>query len=296
MTTGTRIGLHVLAALPQQRARSVHSVAATMAKGLCVALLAASINVQAAFAADDAALLADQSHPLSAHQDATTPAPAESAPLAEHGPRHAEFQREHASRDARYVADWVVDSGDNRNMPFAIVDKTDARVFVFMADGRLRGAAPVLVGLAVGDDSIPGIGQRTLSSIRPEERTTPAGRFVVALGRNFHGKEVLWVDYDNAISMHPVITTKPEERRVQRLASATPADHRISYGCINVPADFFKNVVLPAFKGKAGIVYVMPDTRPLSKVFASYDVEEHSRSQSASQPAPTPGKATSGRQ
>ncbi len=39
------------------------------------------------------------------------------------------------------MADWVVDSGDNRGMPFAIVDKTDAKVFVFDADGRLRGAA-----------------------------------------------------------------------------------------------------------------------------------------------------------
>ncbi|MFZ3252957.1 MAG: hypothetical protein WA133_01580, partial [Syntrophales bacterium] len=59
-----------------------------------------------------------------------------------HRPKRANFERERASHEARRVADWVVDSGDNRSMPFVIVDKTDAKVFVFHADGRLRGAAP----------------------------------------------------------------------------------------------------------------------------------------------------------
>jgi hypothetical protein len=31
--------------------------------------------------------------------------------------------------------------GDNRGMPFAIVDKAQAKVFVFYVDGRLRAAA-----------------------------------------------------------------------------------------------------------------------------------------------------------
>ena len=35
------------------------------------------------------------------------------------------------------------------------------------ADGRLRGAAPALLGLARGDDTIPGIGDRKLSDIPP---------------------------------------------------------------------------------------------------------------------------------
>ena len=127
-----------------------------------------------------------------------------------------------------------------------------------------------------------------MSSIRPEERTTPAGRFVAALDRNAHGKEILWVDYDAAISMHPVVTSKPEERRAQRLATPTPLDNRISYGCINVPAKFFDNVVRPAFFGTNGIVYVLPETRPARDVFASYDVDEHALLQSASQAVPAP--------
>lgn len=206
------------------------------------------------------------------------------APVVAPRPKRANFERERASHEVRYVADWVVDSGDNRSMPFVIVDKTDAKVFVFAADGRLRSAAPALLGLARGDDAVPGIGDRALSSIRPEERTTPAGRFVASLGRNLRGKEILWVDYAQAISMHPVVTTKPEECRLQRLATPTPLDNRISYGCINVPAKFFEKVVRPAFSGTNGIVYVLPETKSAREVFASYDVEEHARLQTASQP------------
>ncbi len=103
-------------------------------------------------------------------------------------------------------------------MPFAIVDKVDAKVFVFDARGRLRGAALALLGLARGDYAVPGIGDRKLSDIRPEERTTPAGRFVASLGYNFKGKTSFWVDYINAVSLHRVITTNPGERRLRRLA------------------------------------------------------------------------------
>jgi hypothetical protein len=159
-------------------------------------------------------------------------------------------------------------------MPFVIVDKMDAKVFVFDANGRLRGAAAALLGLARGDDSIPGIGDRKLADMRPEERTTPAGRFVASLGYNFNGKDVLWVDYDGAVSLHRVVTNEPKERRLQRLATPTSLDNRISYGCINVPVKFFDNVVSPAFTGTNGIVYVLPETRSNNEIFPSYyDVE-----------------------
>jgi hypothetical protein len=138
----------------------------------------------------------------------------------------------------------------------------------------LRGAAPALLGLAVGDNSIAGIGKMALSKIKPDERTTPAGRFVAALGRDTHNKEILWVDYDLGIALHRVITTQPKERRLQRLDSNDPLEHRISYGCINVPIKFYDNVVSPAFTRTNGIVYVLPDTRLVKEVFGSYDVED----------------------
>jgi len=254
-----------------------------VAKGLCFGLLAASFIPHQAAAADDATQLSDLSRPLSAHNDAAVPSNLGTQLTVAH-PKLANFEQARASREARHVANWVVDSGDNRRMPFVIVDKMDAEVFVFDADGRLRGAAPALLGLARGDDAVPGIGDRKLSSIRPEERTTPAGRFVAALGRSTRGEDVLWVDYDGAVSMHRVIATK---NRLQRLATPTPLDNRISYGCINVPAKFYENVVRPAFTGTDGIVYVLPETKLASKVFASYDVEEkHARARTASQPLP----------
>ena len=180
------------------------------------------------------------------------------------------------------MADWVVDSGDNHLKPFVIVDKMQAKVFVFDAQGRLRGATPALLGLAIGDDSVPGIGQRKLSTIRPEERTTPAGRFVASLDRNLKDEEILWVDYETAISMHRVITSNAKERRAQRLASASLRDKRISYGCINVPVNFYNKVLSPAFTGTDGIVYVLPETRSAREVFGSYDVGERARLQAAS--------------
>jgi hypothetical protein len=187
--------------------------------------------------------------------------------------RRANFEHETASVEVRKVADWIVDSNDSHGMPFVIVEKTDAMVYVFTADGRLRGSAPALLGLAHGDDSVPGIGERKLSAILPEERTTPAGRFVASLDRNLHGGEILWVDYESAISLHPVITSNVQEQRAKRLATLSPLDNRISYGCINVSAAFFESVVSAAFKGTNGIVYVLPETRSAQKQFGLYDAQ-----------------------
>ena len=184
----------------------------------------------------------------------------------------ADFAGEAASTDARHIANWVAHSGDNGGLPFLIVDKANARVFVFEAGGRLRGAAPALLGSARGDHSVPGIGERQMSRIRPHERTTPAGRFVAEPGRNLQGEDIVWIDYDSAVSLHRVRATNPRERRLERLASPTPADNRISYGCINVPAAFYDSVVRAAFSGTKAIVYVLPEARTAREVFGSYDV------------------------
>jgi hypothetical protein len=147
-----------------------------------------------------------------------------------------------------------------------IVDKIGARVFMFDAESRLIGNAPALLGLGRGDDSISGIGQRRLATMGTEERTTPAGRFEAALGHDLE-QDVLWVDYGSAISLHRVIVGNARDRRHQRLATATPLDNRISYGCINVPVSFYDEVVAPAFAGTVGIVYILPEMRSLELTF-----------------------------
>lgn len=216
-----------------------------------------------AMAADD---------PSAGHAPASAQASASSRQNAGDSLRKADFAGETPSPEAGEVANWVVRSADNSNLPFIIIDKVQARVYVFHADGRLRGATPALMGLAIGDHAVPGIGQRKLSSIKPEERTTPAGRFMASLDRDIHGVEVLWVDYDSSVSLHRVVPGTPKERRAQRLASTSAADKRITYGCINVPVRFYEQVVSPAFKGTYGVVYVLPETRPARDMFGTQAV------------------------
>jgi len=168
-----------------------------------------------------------------------------------------------------------VHAGDNRIgegdlLPFAILDKKDARVYVFEPAGRLRGAAPALLGIGRGDTAKPGIGAQELSGIAPMDRVTQAGRFVSELGADTHGDDVLWLDYEGALAMHRVITTVPSERREHRLATPTTRDNRISFGCINIPAKFYEEIVQSSFTGTKGIVYVLPETKSLRAVFAAY--------------------------
>lgn len=204
---------------------------------------------------------------------AVPPRNAADAAQTQQAPRFANFMGEEASAEARHVANWVVDSGDNRQLFFVIIDKKNTRVFVFDPSGNLRGATPVLIGSAKGDDSVTGIGGRPIAEVQPHERTTSAGRFMGEPGRNASGEDVVWVDYDAAVSMHRVRTLEPSERRLERLASPATDDNRISYGCINMPVEFFDNVLKPAFNARYGVVYVLPEVKSVGEVFTSaYDV------------------------
>jgi hypothetical protein len=239
--------------------------------GPCLALLAASLALHPAWAVDDGGRPSGSSQAVASP---STPAASPTQAILASHPKRANFGQERPSPEAAHVADWVVDSGDNQGMPFLIVDKVHAKVLAFDAYGRLQAATTALLGLARGDDSVPGIGERKMSSILPAERTTPAGRFVASLARDIHGEEILWIDYATAISLHRVVKGKPSEQRAQRLNSSAVDDKRISYGCINVPVNFYEKVVSPAFKGTNGVVYVLPETRSAREVFGSYEVKD----------------------
>jgi hypothetical protein len=170
------------------------------------------------------------------------------------------------SADARQFARWVIQSGDNAGMPFVLVDKPNAEVLAFNGAGQLQGSAPALLGMARGDRLLAP-NEATMAEMRPQERITPAGRFVSRLARDSDGKELLVLDYQAAISLHPVIKGTPAERRAERLRSATRQDNRISYGCINVPPDFYSTIVSPAFAHTKGIVYVLPETVSAASLF-----------------------------
>lgn len=176
-------------------------------------------------------------------------------------PPRIDFRGQPASEETRAVAQWSLASGDARGRPFAVVDKKDARLFVFAATGRLIGSAPALLGLARGDDSAPGVARKVSTGIPRQERTTPAGRFDSEPGHNISGEAIVWIDYDAAVAIHRIRPAAASERRPQRLASETPADNRISLGCVVVDEAFYDQVVAPTLGRQRGVVYVLPETR-----------------------------------
>ena len=174
-----------------------------------------------------------------------------------------------ASADVRQVAATVVASRDNKRLPYIIIDKANARVFVFDAWGRLLGSDAALLGMARGDSSAGDIGARKLAAIGPADRVTPAGRYLAYLDHDAHGQPILLIDYDASIALHPVVEGTVAERRAERLASPTPDDNRISFGCINVPLAFFAGVVAPAFARTSGVVYIIPESGSPAALFAA---------------------------
>ena len=169
-----------------------------------------------------------------------------------------------AAGDADRAARWVQGSGDHSGRPFAIVDKQTAQLLVYTADGRLAGASAALTGQARGDHALPGTGSKPLSQISVEERTTPAGRFAAEPGRNLDGEDIVWLDYDAGLAIHRLRSGRAQAARARSLASTTPADNRATLGCVVVPVAFYEQVVQPLLGQQRGVVYVLPETRPLS--------------------------------
>jgi hypothetical protein len=174
------------------------------------------------------------------------------------------------SAEARELAGWVLKSRDHKEHPFAIVDKKDARIYVFDGSGRLHGASPALLGQAPGDDIAPGVGAHTREGHVPfEERTTPAGRFVSEPGRNLTGEHVIWVDYDSAFAIHRLRPGRAQREREARLASPQASEHRASLGCVVVPVQFYEQVVQRMLGNGRAIVYVMPENGSAREMFSA---------------------------
>jgi len=167
------------------------------------------------------------------------------------------------------LAGWVIGARDNQGYPFAIIDKEAAQILIFGADGRLRAAAPVLLGSAIGDHSAPGVAGLALRAIPGHDRTTPAGRFIAGFGPSVDAGRVLWVDYESAVSLHPTSLGVAEEHRAERLASPEPDDNRISHGCINVSPEFYTEFVRPAFQ-RGGVFYILPERQTLAETFPDF--------------------------
>jgi hypothetical protein len=175
--------------------------------------------------------------------------------------------------DAGRVARWVIERADHRGRPFAVVDKKSARIHVFEPSGVLVGATPVLLGLAAGDhDAVQSIGERSVTSLLPHERTTPAGRFDTEPGRNDKGEAIVWFQYDAALAIHRLRPAPAHERRPQRLASPDPAERRITFGCVVVPVSFYEDVIAPTLGSRRGVVYVLPEEGSVEALLRDVDL------------------------
>jgi hypothetical protein len=161
------------------------------------------------------------------------------------------------------LAQAVVTAADQRDMPFAIVDKRAAVMMVFRKDGTRAGQTPVLLGMIPGDRSAPGVGDRAQQGrLRQDDRTTPAGRFESEPGHNLAGEQIVWVDYGSALAIHRLRPGASHERRTRGIASKRPLDRRLSDGCIVVPEAFYRAIVQAELGHGRALVYVMPEERP----------------------------------
>lgn len=173
--------------------------------------------------------------------------------------QHAALERDRASPDVLQVAKWAVNSNDHAGLPFFVVDKTEARLFAFDAAGRLRASTAVLLGSVRGDGTTV-----------PE---TPAGRFVSNTWRTALDDGIVWIDGPVALSLHRASSPAAPGRAMQRLASKTVEDKRISDGSLHVADDFYGLYVAP-LRGGGSIAYVLPEVLPVQQLFALTDTEE----------------------
>ena len=167
---------------------------------------------------------------------------------------------------AARILNWVTGAADNKALPYVVLDKAAARIWLYDGKGKRIADAPVLVGIALGDDATPGVGAKSLAEIGPAEKTTPAGRFLAKFGVAAGKTRVLWVDYATSVVLHTIPPGNPKEKRVDRMLSPDIADNRITFGCINVPKAFYAKVG-PLFRKKGGYVYILPDVKPVEEVF-----------------------------
>lgn len=161
---------------------------------------------------------------------------------------------------ARQLAERVLRSADTGQHPFAIVDKHAAMIAVYLANGGLAGVSRTLLGRTRGDHSLPGVGERTQAGrLRPEDLTTPAGRFDSVPGRNRQGEAIVWLDYGSALAIHRLRPGPSRRERARRLSTSSVADKRVSAGCVVVPEAFYDGIVARVLGRGPGVVYVLPE-------------------------------------
>lgn len=140
-----------------------------------------------------------------------------------------ELAREAASPEVREVVQWSVSTHDHGGLPFVVVDKSQARIYAFDPQGRLRGTAPVLADARAGH--------------------LPAGRFTADPLAGPGSSAVVWANGTTRISV----------------GSADAPMAGGSDAALKVAPEFWHECVA-VFRTQPSIAYVLPQTLPAAFV------------------------------
>jgi hypothetical protein len=150
---------------------------------------------------------------------------------------------------------------------FFIADKPGGKIHVFGRDGRLIASSPALYGKTPGDELLQH-GARTLSELNAGP-ITPAGKYEVRFENSDYAGGKLGRLYElgndnpsylGGVAVHSVYLGKPSEGRLGRLASDTPADNKISHGCINTAEPVFVGKIVPNIAElDHGLIFILPE-------------------------------------
>jgi hypothetical protein len=144
----------------------------------------------------------------------------------------------------RRLVRWALATHDHRGLPFIVIDKAQARLFAFDAEGRLQASTPVLLGAMKGDSAaVP---------------ATPAGRFIADPQRSGAARGLVWQGGLGELVLHEPDSNAAPGHSARRLASAVVDDKRISDGSLHVPPAFFQDFIRPLL-GRASVAYVLPE-------------------------------------
>ncbi|NML44104.1 hypothetical protein HHL11_10115 [Ramlibacter sp. G-1-2-2] len=219
-------------------------------------------------------------HAKASSKASAKPALAKKEDLKKPGPL-ADFGKETgAPEDVVHVANWVSYTRNAGRKSFVIIDKKQAQMYVFDPQGKLKSRSTVLLGKAVGDQ-VAQVGNTPISKLKESDKTTPAGRFPTVLGKDNHHADIIWIDYKNSLSIHRMASVSASERRAERMGSDDPKEHRISNGCVNVPAGFYNSVLHPTVRKYGAVVYVLPETKTPQQAFGSFEVPAPSKPKEA---------------
>lgn len=181
----------------------------------------------------------------------------------------ADFSDVEASSASRMVADYLLRKHGSAK-PFIIVDKNNGISYLFK-DGKLVSKTSTLTGAMKADlpNKFTNIQDPDWDKAPTEGKITQAGEFnggvkvgvgypIVVEMKRWQLPSGKWV----AQSMHQTYLGDAVENRPGRLASATPEDNRITWGCVNAPAEWMNEHIAPML-GENITVAVLPHNNAL---------------------------------